>query len=93
MNNTTKQKYELARKMLKGRIEIEEVALMTGLAADELEKLKEEVNPSNSDAEILKNLDSVDLNIGEILFDNLPAENEELEGFRPYSEDAEEEEA
>lgn len=89
MNNTTKLKYELARKMLKGRIDIEEVAMMTNLPTDELEKLKEEVNPSNSDAEILKNLDSVDLNIGEILFDDLPAEDPELEGLHEIEEDEE----
>lgn len=87
MNNTTKQKYLLAEKMLKGKIEIDEVALMTGLPVDVLNKIKEEVNPSNSDAQILKNLDTVDLNIGEILFDNLPAENEDLEGFKPLTED------
>ncbi|MBE5946434.1 MAG: hypothetical protein E7259_05760 [Lachnospiraceae bacterium] len=81
MNNTTKQKYELARKMLKGKIEIDEVALMTGLDKTVLEKLNEEINPHNSDVEILKNLDTVDLNIGEILIDNLPPEDLELEGF------------
>ncbi len=81
MNNTTKQKYELARKMFKGKIDIDEVALMTGLDRDVLEQLNEEVNPHNSDVEILKNLDTVDLNIGEILVDNLPAEAPELEGF------------
>lgn len=81
MNNTTKQKYELARKMLKGKIEIDEVALMTGLDKTVLEELNEEINPHNSDVEILKNLDTVDLNIGEILIDNLPPEDLELEGF------------
>lgn len=87
MNNTTKQKYLLAEKMLKGKIEIDEVALMTGLPVDVLNKIKEEVNPSNTDAQILKNLDTVDLNIGEILFDNLPAENEDLEGFKSLTEE------
>ncbi len=77
MNNTKKAQYELATKMLKGRIEIDEVALMSGLSVEELEKLKEEVDPSNPDVELLKNLDNVDLNIGQILFDNLPAEDED----------------
>ncbi len=81
MNNTTKQKYELARKMLKGKIEIDEVALMTGLDKAVLEELNDEINPHNSDVEILKNLDTVDLNIGQILVDNLPAEDLEAEGF------------
>lgn len=81
MNNTTKQKYDVATRMLKGKIDVEEVALMTGLPIDELNKLKEEVVPNNTDAEILKNLDTVDLDIGPLLFDNLPAEDLEAEGY------------
>lgn len=89
MNNTTKAKYELATKMLKGKIDVDEVILMSGLSKEEVEKLKEEVNPTNPEIEMLKRLDNVDLDIGEILFDNLPAENEELEGLRDISEDEE----
>ena len=87
MNNTTKQKYDVATRMLKGKIDVEEVALMTGLPIDELNKLKEEVVPNNTDAEILKNLDNVDLDIGELLYDNLPAEDLDAEGFREDNED------
>ncbi len=87
MNNTTKQKYDVATRMLKGKIDVEEVALMTGLPIDELNKLKEEVVPNNTDAEILKNLDNVDLDIGELLYDNLPAEDLDAEGFREDDED------
>ena len=83
MNNTTTGQYELARKMLKGKIDVDEVVLMSGLSKEVVEQLKEEVNPSNTEVELLKNLDTVDLNIGDILFDNLPAEDEELEGFKP----------
>lgn len=91
MNNTTKAKYELARKMLKGKIDIDEVAMMTSLPLNELEKIKEEVDPTNPEVEMLKNLDTVDLDIGPILVDDNPAEDEELEGFREnYEEDSEE---
>ena len=79
MNNTTKAKYDVAERMLKGKIEVEEVAMMTGLSLDEVKKLKEEVIPHNSEVELLKNLDTVDLNIGEILFDNLPADADDME--------------
>ncbi len=79
MNNTTKQKYELAKKMLKGKIEIDEVALMTGLSEDVLKELKEEVAPENKDVQILKNLDTVDLDIGQILYDNFPDEDTDAE--------------
>ena len=81
MNNTTKNKYDLAIRMLKGKIEVDEVVMMTGLSKSEVERLAEEAVPQNKDIEILKNLDTVDLNIGEILFDNNPAEDIELEGF------------
>lgn len=80
MNNTNKAKYELATKMLKGHIDIDEVVLMSGLSKEVVEQLNEEINPKNSEAQIIKDLDTVDLNIGQILFDNLPAEDEG-EGF------------
>lgn len=60
--------------MLKGKIEIDEVALMTGLSEDVLKELKEEVAPESKDVQILKNLDAVDLDIGQILYDNFPDE-------------------
>ena len=81
MNNTTKGQYELARKMLTGHIDIDEVVLMSGLSKEIVEQLNDEINPKNSEVQMLKDLDTVDLNIGEILFDNLPAEDES-EGFR-----------
>ncbi len=80
MNNTTKGQYELARKMLKGHIDIDEVVLMSGLSKEIVTELNDEINPKNSEAQIIKDLDTVDLNIGQILFDNLPAEDEG-EGF------------
>ena len=79
MNNTTKAKVELAKKMLKGKIDIDEVAIMTGLSEEQLKAIADEVVPKNTDAEILKNLDTVDLNIGPILFDDLPAGEEDME--------------
>lgn len=79
MNNTTKQKVMLATKMLKGKIDIEEVEMMTGLPKEQLLAIKDEVTPQNTDAEILKNLDTVDLDIGPILLDDMPAGEDELE--------------
>ena len=79
MNNTTKAKVELATKMLKGKIDIDEVAIMTGLPEEQLKAIADEVVAKNTDAEILKNLDTVDLNIGPILFDDLPAGEEDME--------------
>ncbi len=70
MNNTTKQKYELAERMLKGKIPAEEVQMMTGLDMSVIKKIEEEVAPMVRDAKILQGLDNKELNIGEILFDN-----------------------
>ena len=86
MNNTDKAKLDVARRMLKGKIEVDEVILMTGLDKKVIEDLNEEINPKNSDAAILENLDNVDLDIGQLLYDDLPAEDEELEGFKPVSD-------
>ena len=70
MNNTTKQKYELAERMLKGKIPAEEVQLMTGLDLEVIKKLEEDIAPMVRDAKILQGLDNKDPNIGEILYDN-----------------------
>ena len=70
MNNTEKEKYDLARRMLKGKIPVEEVNLMTGIDIEKLKALEEEVAPEVRDAKILQGLDNADLNIGEILYDN-----------------------
>ncbi|MBQ9610866.1 MAG: hypothetical protein IJV15_15705 [Lachnospiraceae bacterium] len=87
MNNTDKAKLDVARRMLKGKIEVDEVVLMTGLDKATIEKLDEEINPKNSDAAILQNLDNVDLDIGQLLYDDLPAEDEELEGFHEVNKE------
>ena len=81
MNNSTKAKYELAEKMLKGHIDIDEVVLMSGLSKDEVTKLADGLEINNPEVQRLKDLDTVDLNIGEILFDNLPAEDTDSEGI------------
>ena len=45
MNKTTKAKYDLATRMLKVDISIDEVALMSGLTIEEIEKLKAGIEP------------------------------------------------
>lgn len=45
MNKTTKAKYDLATRMLKVDISADEVALMSGLTIDEIEKLKAGIEP------------------------------------------------
>ena len=45
MNKTTKAKYDLATRMLKVDISVEEVALMGGRTIDEIEELKADIEP------------------------------------------------
>ena len=45
MNKTTKAIYDLATRMLKVDISIDEVALMSGLTIDEIEKVKAGIEP------------------------------------------------
>lgn len=69
MNKTTKAKYDMAEKMLKGRIDVDEVALMSGLPKDELEKMKKEIDEKNP-ATKLEGLDITDMNLGPMLYDD-----------------------
>lgn len=43
MNNTTKAKYDMAEKMLKVDISLEEVALMTELPMETLKKIQQDI--------------------------------------------------
>lgn len=44
MNNTTKAKYDMAEKMLKVDISLEEVALMTELPMETLKKIQHDIH-------------------------------------------------
>lgn len=68
MNNTTKAKYLMAQKMFLGHIDIEEVALMTGLSMEELKVIQEENTPD--DTATIQHLDNLDIDFGPILRDN-----------------------
>lgn len=68
MNNTDKAKYDAAKRMLKGKIDIEEVAMMMNLTVEELKPIKDEI-----DEEVRKvygNIDAYDLDMKQVLFDN-----------------------
>lgn len=68
MNNTTKAKYDLAEKMLKGRIDIDEVVMMSGLDKKEVQEIKDKLDSANKDASALKGLDRNE--IGTIFFED-----------------------
>lgn len=67
MNNTEKAIHDMAEKMIKGHIDVSEIALMTGLSEEELNKMKENISLSDP---TITNLDTMDIDLGSVLFDN-----------------------
>lgn len=68
MNNTDKAKLDAAKRMLKGKIDVEEVSMMLGISIEELKPIKEEI-----DEEIRKvygNTDAYDFDMNQVLFDD-----------------------
>ena len=68
MNNTDKAKLDAAKRMLKGKIDMEEVSMMLGISIEELKPIKEEI-----DEEIRKvygNTDAYDFDMNKVLFDD-----------------------
>ena len=58
MNNTTKAKYDLAARMLKGNIPVEEVVLMSGRSEEEVKKLKFEMRDEIQEHRAMMGLDN-----------------------------------
>lgn len=68
MNNTDKAKLDAAKRMLKGKIDIEEVSMLMGIPVEQLKPIQEEI-----DEEVRKvygNIDAYDFNMGQVLFDD-----------------------
>lgn len=57
MNNTTKARYDLAARMLKGNIPVEEVVAMSGLTEEEVKKLQFELRDEIQDKRAMMGLD------------------------------------
>ena len=58
MNNTTKAKYDLAARMLKGNIPVEEVVAMSGLTEEKVKKLQFELRDEIQDKRAMMGLDN-----------------------------------
>lgn len=58
MNNTTKAKYDLAARMLKGNIPVEEIVAMSGLTEEEVKKLQFELRDEIQDKRAMMGLDN-----------------------------------
>ncbi|MDO5155246.1 MAG: hypothetical protein Q4D51_04710 [Eubacteriales bacterium] len=84
MNNTDKAKMEAAKRMLLGRIDIEEVAMLLDMSMEQLMPLKEELE--DKIRETYGDVDINDIQNGTVIFDNyddfganedLPQDNKE----------------
>ncbi|MCM1496536.1 MAG: hypothetical protein NC089_12175 [Bacteroides sp.] len=85
MNKTEQAKLELARKMLKGQIDVEEVAMISGVALTKVQELREEL-----DAQERRSLGGVtvremgyDVMIDNDILDERNVETDELSGEHP----------
>ncbi len=72
MNNTTKAVYDMAKRMISGRIDVDEIIMMTGLPKEEVQKLKDEFDKVTQ-----SDLDGLDIDMGPILMDNYVTPEEE----------------
>ncbi|MGN0154324.1 MAG: hypothetical protein ACI4A3_07720 [Lachnospiraceae bacterium] len=68
MNNTDKAKLDAAKRMLKGKIDIEEVSMMIGLPVETLMPIKEEIEEEVR--KVYGNTDAYDFNLNQVLYDN-----------------------
>lgn len=87
MNHTESAKYDMAKRMLKGQIDVEEVAMMSGLPLEEVQKLRDE-----QDAFERKSLGGMtvrEIGVGNVLVDNdiLDESNVESDDLFCESED------
>lgn len=68
MNNTDKAKLDAAKRMLKGKIDINEVSLLLDISMEKLQPIKEELD--NEMKELYGSTAAYDMDSGEVLFDD-----------------------
>ncbi|MCI8508816.1 MAG: hypothetical protein HFJ06_09680 [Lachnospiraceae bacterium] len=68
MNNTDKAKLDAAKRMLKGKIDVEEVSMMLDVPVETLMPIKEELEEEVR--KVYGNVDAYDFNMGQVLYDN-----------------------
>lgn len=86
MNNTDKAKYDAAKRMLKGKIDIEEVAMMMDMTMEELKPIKDEVEQEFH--KVYGNMNIYDMESGQVLYDDFNATNENENADINMSEEA-----
>ncbi len=81
MNNTTKAKYDMAKRMIAGHLDVSEVVMMTELPEEEIQKLKDEFDKATQ-----ADMDYTKLDMGPVLFDNYITEEEQEDYERMQAE-------
>lgn len=79
MNHTDQAKYDAARRMLKGKVDIEEAAMLLGMSVDELIPVREEVEQEFH--KVYGNMNIYDMESGQVLYDDFNAteDNENMD--------------
>ena len=75
MNNTKKAQLDMARRMVAGRLDVDEIVEMTELPLEEVQKLKDEF-----EALMHSELQNTDLDMSGMIFDN-NVTDEEMDDF------------
>ncbi len=68
MNNTDKAKLDAAKRMLKGKIDVEEVSMILDIPVETLMPIKEEIEEEVR--KVYGNIDAYDFSADQVLFDN-----------------------
>lgn len=68
MNRTEQAKVDMAKRMLKGQIDVEEVAMMSGLSVDAVQKLRDEQD--QAERKSLGGMTVRELGVENVLIDN-----------------------
>lgn len=68
MNKTEQAKRDLATKMLKGQIEVEEVAMISGVSLEEVQKMREELD--EFERRSLGGVTLREMGVGDVIIDN-----------------------
>ena len=68
MNRSEQAKVDMAYKMLKGQIDVEEVAMISGVAIEKVQKMREELD--EQERRSLGGMTVKEMGFGQVLIDN-----------------------
>ncbi len=77
MNRTETAKRELCEKMLKGQIDVEEVAMISGVPLEEVQKLRDEMDRKERQA--LGGMTVREMGVGSVIIDDESVPSDDIE--------------